>query len=89
MDLLWQLADAVLNFMFIAILARVLFHWMGVNVENPLTVFLARTTDPILRPIRSILPRIFSLDLSPFVAISLIYILLEIVKQMRLTALST
>lgn len=89
MNGVWWLADAVLNFLWFATFARLLLHWMRVDVDNPLTVFLARTTDPFLRPIRYILPRIAGIDLSPFVALIAIYILLEIIKQMRLATLTT
>ncbi len=52
----------------IAILGRVLVSWVSPRYDNPISQFLYDTTEPILRPIRSLLPRTGMLDLSPFIA---------------------
>jgi YggT family protein len=62
---------AVLN---IAILARVLLSWIPVNHESRLVLLIVEITEPILGPIRRILPPLGGLDLSPFVALILIQV---------------
>jgi YggT family protein len=65
------------------ILIRVLLSWVNVNpygraVNHPLVDLLYRITDPVLEPIRRLIPPIGGmLDLSPIVAM----ILLEIGRQ--------
>ena len=51
-----------------ALLGRVLVSWISPRYDNPLSQFLYDMTEPILRPIRSVLPRTGMLDLSPFIA---------------------
>ncbi|MBF0178252.1 MAG: YggT family protein [Magnetococcales bacterium] len=50
------------------ILARVLLSWVNPDPYNPVVQFLARLTDPVLRPLQRLIPSIGGLDLSPIVA---------------------
>lgn len=56
----------------IAIFARVIMSWLPLNPENPIVRVLLSLTEPILGPIRRIMPRMGMLDLSPFFALILI-----------------
>ncbi len=58
--------------LYIAILGRVIISWLNLSSENPIVVILNQITEPILGPIRRLLPRMGMLDLSPIVAILLI-----------------
>ena len=54
----------------IAVFIRVLLSWVpNVNPRNPLIEFLYGITEPILAPIRSIMPRTMMFDFSPMIAI--------------------
>lgn len=65
------------------ILIRVLLSWVNVNpygraINHPLIDLLYRLTDPVLEPLRRLIPPIGGmLDISPIVAM----ILLEVVRQ--------
>ncbi|TMB65524.1 MAG: YggT family protein [Chloroflexi bacterium] len=48
---------------------RVVLSWVGYNPSNPLHNFIHEITEPILAPIRSIMPRIGMFDLSPMIAL--------------------
>jgi YggT family protein len=56
----------------IAIFARVIMSWLPLNPDNPIVRVLLNITEPILGPIRRIMPRMGMLDLSPFFALILI-----------------
>ncbi len=56
----------------IAVLIRVLMSWFQLDQSNPLIQVLNSITDPILVPLRNILPRIGMFDLSPIVAMILL-----------------
>ncbi len=56
----------------IALLARVVLSWVNLSPTNPLVVIVYQITEPILSPIRRVLPRMGMLDLSPMVAMLLI-----------------
>ena len=58
------------------IIARVILSWVASPVSrNPVVQLIRQVTDPILEPIRSILPRTGMFDLSPMVALFAIYLL--------------
>ncbi len=54
------------------ILARVLLSWVDPRASNPFARFVVDTTEPILAPIRRILPQTGMLDLSPLVVLFLL-----------------
>lgn len=56
----------------IAVLIRVLMSWFQLDPSSPLIQALNSITDPILVPLRNILPRIGMFDLSPIVAMILL-----------------
>lgn len=65
----------------IIILARVLMSWVQVDPNSPLARTLIDLTEPVLAPIRNLLPPTMGLDFSPIIAM----ILLQIVGQMLMS----
>jgi YggT family protein len=59
----------------IAIVARALLSWFSMRPDNPLVRILFDVTEPILAPLRNIIPRIGMIDISPIVAILLLQFL--------------
>jgi len=66
----------------IVILARVIASWLIRDPYNPIYHFLWGITEPILGPIRNILPNM-GLDFSPIVA----YLLLNILQRFLISSL--
>ena len=60
------------NVMAVAVVIRSLLSWFPVDPNNFLVVFLVTITEPILSPLRRIVPRLDMIDLSPMVAILLL-----------------
>ena len=58
--------------MAIAIVIRSLLSWFPVDPNNFLVVFLVTITEPILSPLRRIVPRLDMIDFTPLVAILLL-----------------
>lgn len=57
------------------IIARALMSWfVDPRSGNPLVTWIRGVTDAILRPISSLMPNMGGMDLSPIVAILLIYV---------------
>jgi YggT family protein len=56
----------------LAILARILLSWVNVDPNNRVIRFLYEITEPILGPIRRVMPSLGGLDLSPMIALVLI-----------------
>ena len=49
----------------ILVFARVIISWMGSGSTHPLVLLVFRLTEPVLAPVRSILPSFGGLDFSP------------------------
>jgi YggT family protein len=56
------------------ILIRIIFSWGMVGLSNPVMRFLVRATDPLLLPLRRIIPPLGFFDISPLVAFLLIWL---------------
>lgn len=56
----------------LAILARAILSWFPVSPGGLLMVVLYQLTEPILVPLRRIIPTIGMIDITPFVAILLL-----------------
>ncbi|MBI5166437.1 MAG: YggT family protein [candidate division NC10 bacterium] len=57
------------------IIIRAVISWVNPNPWNPIVQFLYRSTEPVLQPIRRLLPIGGGIDFSPLVAILGIYFL--------------
>jgi YggT family protein len=68
----------------VAILARILLSWIPVDRNNRLIIILYDITEPILGPIRRLMPSLGGLDLSPMIAL----ILVELAERVLLTLLT-
>ncbi len=58
----------------IAVIARALLSWFNLDPRSPLIQALSAITDPIIEPIRRVMPRLGMIDLSPLVAIILLQV---------------
>ncbi len=77
MDLLVYFIDVFFTLLSLAILARVLLSWIRVSPYHPAVEFLYRITEPILAPLRRVIPSLGMVDITPVIAL----ILLRIVQQ--------
>ncbi|MFN2582656.1 MAG: YggT family protein [Candidatus Dormibacteria bacterium] len=67
--------------LYVLIIARILVSWLPVSPWHPVVRWLRIVVDPILRPFRRILPNIAGLDLSPLLAILVIFFIAQIATQ--------
>jgi YggT family protein len=67
-----QVVCLLFTFLTIAIFARAIVSWFNMDPRSPLIQILDAVTEPILDPIRRIMPRLGMIDLSPLVAILLL-----------------
>lgn len=67
------------------ILIRVLLSWVNINPYHPLVRILYKLTDPVLKPLQRIIPPISgTIDISPAVALILLYIVERILVSLLL-----
>jgi YggT family protein len=70
-----KILELVLQLYMWVIIARALVSWVNPDPWNPIVQFLDRATEPVLAPIRRRLGWGMGIDLSPLVAILIIYFL--------------
>jgi YggT family protein len=66
--LLFDAVRALLNLYGFILLFRALLSWFNLDPYNPVSQFLYRLTEPVLDPIRRILPPVGMIDFSIIVA---------------------
>ncbi|RRR75033.1 MAG: YggT family protein [Candidatus Viridilinea halotolerans] len=73
--------NLLFNAFFFAILGRVLASWIDPMGNMRVTQVLREITEPILAPIRSVLPPLGMLDLSPLVAMFLLQMIQNLIMR--------
>ncbi len=63
-----------------AIFIRAILSWFTVNRYNLLVVLLNDVSEPILSPLRRIVPRLAMFDITPLVAVVILYIIPTIIN---------
>jgi YggT family protein len=79
----FELATLSLLMFTFAIIIRIVLSWIAPNTYNPATALIANMTDPILRPLRRYIPPIGGFDVSPIVAIIILFALSILLEDSR------
>lgn len=66
----------------ILILARVILSFIRIDPYHPLVRLVYDLTEPILAPIRRILPPMSGLDFSPLIALLLLQLLFRLITEL-------
>ncbi|MGH7376503.1 MAG: YggT family protein [Candidatus Methylomirabilales bacterium] len=66
------------------LVARAVISWVSPDPYNPIVQFLIRSTEPVLRPVRRLLPFPGGIDFSPLVVIlGLVFLQLFLVPSLQ------
>jgi len=71
----------LINLLAIAILIRALLSWVRPDPSNPLVQALDAITEPILQPLRQIMPRMGMIDITPMVAMIVLFIIANLLRN--------
>ncbi len=63
------------------VLAAVVLSWIQLSPDNPLVRFTRAVVDPVLEPLRRLLPSFGGFDLSPMVLLLAISVLRRVLGQ--------
>jgi YggT family protein len=80
MNAIIRLISGLLNFYSLLILIRALLSWFSPNQNNQIYIWLIKLTEPVLGPIRKIIP-LQGIDISPIIAILLINVVNKVILQ--------
>ena len=72
---LFRFLELLCEVLTLLILVRVIVSWVSPGQTNTLTNILYQVTEPILGPLRRIVPRVGMLDFSPMAAIILLQVI--------------
>ena len=81
-----QFVNILIPVLYISILARVIVSWIPIGEDSPfapIVRIIYQVTEPILGPIRRLIPGLGMFDLSPMIAI----ILLMVIQRILVAAL--
>lgn len=73
--LLGYLLYGLLSFYTLLIFIRIVFSWVTVSYGNRLMRFLVNATEPLLGPLRRMVPPVGGFDISPIVAFIIVWLL--------------
>ena len=80
MTFLISIVFLLLQILWFAIFARAIISWFPVDPQGPIVKALDAVTEPLLGPLRRVVPRIGMVDLTPMVAIILIFVLMQVLQ---------
>jgi YggT family protein len=76
---LFTFFELLFQILYIAIFARIILSWVDAGGQMRISQIAHEITEPILLPIRRIMPNTGMFDLSPMVAIMLLYLLRSLI----------
>ena len=78
MTVLIEIVSLLLNLLWIAIFARAIVSWFPISQDGPIVRSLDAITEPVLEPLRRVVPRVGLFDITPMVALLLIFVIRQL-----------
>ncbi len=80
-EILLNFFNLLFTILIFAIIARALLSWFPIDPYHPIAQFLFQITEPVLAPLRRVVPAIGMMDITPIVALILLQVLQAIVAN--------
>jgi YggT family protein len=77
-----QLIDLFLTIYIWIIIARAIISWVNPSPYHPLVRFLYKVTEPVLAPLRKIIPPLGGIDISPVIVIFIIFVIQNLLHRL-------
>jgi YggT family protein len=85
-SLIYRFVDLLFTILTLAIVARAIVSWFRLSPYHPVVQFLNQLTEPILAPLRRVIPPLGMIDISPLVAILLLQVIQQIILVLVVSA---
>ncbi|MBI5652402.1 MAG: YggT family protein [Chloroflexi bacterium] len=82
MNLIINAIDLVFTLLIFAIIARAIVSWLPLDRYHPAIQILDSITEPILAPLRRVIPSVGMMDITPIVALIGLQILQAIIRSL-------
>lgn len=79
--MLANLITGLLYLFIIVLFIRVIFSWISPYPTNPVYRFTYQVTEPVLGPVRRVLPPMSGVDLSPLIVTLVVYFVIGLVAR--------
>jgi YggT family protein len=66
-------ANILIEVLLVAIVARAVISWFPINPRSPLVTILNDITEPVLAPLRKIVPQLGMVDITPMIAMLVLF----------------
>lgn len=78
----FRLAQLTIDTYLICTFIYVILSWLAQATYSPFAMFLGQIVEPVLRPVRRLLPHIGGLDISPMIVMVLLYALSIFIREL-------
>lgn len=86
--LIFDFINLALYLLSLAIIGRALISWFNISPYHPLVRFLDQVTEPILAPLRRYVPLVGMMDVTPMVALVLIWVVQRVLAMLLFSLVS-
>jgi YggT family protein len=81
MNLLISFLNLLIPILELAIFGRIIMSWIDPSGQNKVSQIIREITEPIIGPIRKLIPSVGMFDFSPLIALFLLNILQQVVLR--------
>lgn len=78
--------DLIVKIYFWSVIAVVVVSWIAPQSGHPAIQLVAQITEPVMRPVRSLMPSLGGLDLSPIIVFLILNVVSVVIDHMKLAA---
>ncbi len=83
MDLAIVVVGYLIELLAFAIFARSIISWFPIDRSGPVVQALEAITDPVLEPMRRVIPPIGMIDITPMIAMMVLFVIANILTSGR------
>ena len=78
--------DLIVKIYFWSVIAVVIVSWIAPGSGHPAIQLVAQITEPVMRPVRNIMPSMGGLDLSPIIVFLILNVISVVIEHMKMAA---
>ncbi|MEP1216726.1 MAG: YggT family protein [Marinobacter sp.] len=78
--------DLIVKIYFWSVIAVVVVSWIAPHSNHPAIQLVAQITEPVMRPVRSVMPSLGGLDLSPIIVFLILNVISVVIDHMKIAA---
>lgn len=78
--------DLIVKIYFWSVIAVVVVSWIAPQSNHPAIQLVAQITEPVMRPVRSVMPSLGGLDLSPIIVFLILNVISVVIDHMKVAA---